>query len=71
MLKRLKRTFISNGLKEIITILTILYSENNHCLIIDEPELHLHPQFQSFLIQEFKKLAGNPFTDENKKSSWN
>jgi len=49
-----------HGLKELLTLLTFLYDENYNCLILDEPELHLHPQFQSFLLNEIRKLAGDP-----------
>ena len=57
----------SHGLKEIITLLTFLYDDSNNCLILDEPELHLHPQFQSFILSEIRKLAGNPIIESNKK----
>ena len=46
-----------HGLKEIITLLVFLYSENSSCLIIDEPELHLHPQFQQFFMSEIRALS--------------
>jgi hypothetical protein len=49
-----------HGLKELITLLTFLYDDEFNCLIIDEPELHLHPQFQTFLMQEIRALSGNP-----------
>lgn len=48
-----------HGLKEMITILTFLYNDDYDVIIIDEPELHLHPQFQSFLMTELKKIAGD------------
>lgn len=56
-----------HGLKEIITLLTFLYDERYSCIIFDEPELHLHPQFQSFFLNEVRKLAGNPLQDPTKK----
>jgi len=56
-----------HGLKELITLLTFLYDDTKECLILDEPELHLHPQFQSFFLNEIKRLAGNPKEDKNKK----
>lgn len=49
-----------HGLKELITILTFLYDDTFAVLGIDEPELHLHPQFQRFLIDELKAVAGDP-----------
>lgn len=57
----------SHGLKEMITLVTLLHDESYKCFIIDEPELHLHPQFQSFLMQEIRKHAGDPNTDPTKK----
>lgn len=56
-----------HGLKELITLLTFLYDDSKDCLIIDEPELHLHPQFQSFFLNEIRRLAGNPKDDPKKK----
>lgn len=49
-----------HGLKELITLLAFLYDDEFTALIIDEPELHLHPQFQTFLLAEIRKLAGDP-----------
>lgn len=49
-----------HGLKELITLLTFLYDDDNDCVIIDEPELHLHPQFQAFLLQHIRQIAGDP-----------
>ncbi len=49
-----------HGLKELITILTFLYDDTFAVLGIDEPELHLHPQFQRFLLDELKSVAGDP-----------
>lgn len=49
-----------HGLKELITLLAFLYDDEFNALVIDEPELHLHPQFQTFLLAEIRKLAGDP-----------
>lgn len=56
-----------HGLKELITLLVILYDDDYNCIIIDEPELHLHPQFQTFLINEIRNIAGNPVTSPAEK----
>ena len=56
-----------HGLKEIISLLTFLYDDEYNCLILDEPELHLHPQFQSFFLSEIRKMAGDPKEDSSKK----
>lgn len=55
----------SHGLKEIITLLTFIYNDEYNCIILDEPELNLHPQFQQFILQEIKKNAGSQ--DDGKK----
>ena len=51
-----------HGLKEIISLLISLYHKvpsddatAGECLFFDEPELHLHPQFQSFFMNEIRK----------------
>jgi len=46
-----------HGLKEIIVLLVNLYNNANDVLIFDEPELHLHPQFQLFFMNEIRKVA--------------
>lgn len=49
-----------HGLKEILTLLVALYgnqSKKKNCLILDEPELHLHPQFQQFFMNEIRKAS--------------
>jgi len=56
-----------HGLKELITLLTFLYNDDYNCLIIDEPELHMHPQYQAFFLQEIRKLAGDPLSSSDKK----
>ena len=47
-----------HGLKELLVLLTHLYNDQHAFLIIDEPELNLHPQFQAFIVQEARKVAG-------------
>jgi hypothetical protein len=56
-----------HGLKEIITLLTYIYDDTYNCLIIDEPELHLHPHFQNLLLREIKKYSGDPSVNPDKK----
>lgn len=56
-----------HGLKELITLLAFLYDDEFNALIIDEPELHLHPQFQTFLLAEIRKVSGDPRTQPNTK----
>ena len=46
-----------HGLREIIILLVNLYNNSNDVIIFDEPELHLHPQFQQFFMNEIRKVA--------------
>ncbi len=56
-----------HGIKEILVLLTHLYDDRNQYLIIDEPELNLHPQYQAFFMQEVRKVAGDPAINPKKK----
>ena len=56
-----------HGIKEILVLLTHLYDNTSQCLIIDEPELNLHPQYQAFFMQEVRRVAGNPRQSDRKK----
>jgi hypothetical protein len=57
-----------HGIKELLVLLTHLYNNEYPYLIIDEPELNLHPQYQAFFIQEVRKVSGNPELESNKKA---
>lgn len=47
-----------HGVQEIISLLISLYDvESGDVLFIDEPEQHLHPQFQTFFMNEIRKEA--------------
>lgn len=56
-----------HGIKELLVLLTHLYNDEYSHIIIDEPELNLHPQYQAFFMQEVRKLAGDSSTDKKKK----
>ena len=56
-----------HGIKEILVLLTHLYDHGKQYLIIDEPELNLHPQYQAFFMQEVRKIAGDPNKNPKKK----
>lgn len=56
-----------HGIKELLILLTHLYNDEHPYLIIDEPELNLHPQYQAFFMQEVRKQAGDPELDKKKK----
>ena len=52
---------LSSGEKSLLMIIFALYGNDleNGFLIINEPELHLHPQIQKELALTFEKLTGN------------
>lgn len=50
----------ASGLLHLVAILTALYDDEVGILLLDEPEISLHPQLQSFLFQEIKRVAGHP-----------
>ena len=56
-----------HGIKELLVLLTHLYNDKYQYLIIDEPELNLHPQYQAFFMQEVRRLADDPSSDNKKK----
>ena len=49
-----------HGIRELLVLLTHLHNDAHEYLIIDEPELNLHPQFQSFFMQEVRKIVSAP-----------
>jgi len=56
-----------HGIKELLVLLTHLYNDQHSYLIIDEPELNLHPQYQAFFMQEVRRLSGDPQVNRYKK----
>ncbi|HDX9612722.1 TPA: AAA family ATPase [Bacillus toyonensis] len=56
----------ASGLLHLVTLLSALYDDEVSMLLLDEPEISLHPQLQAFLFQEIKKVAGDP-EDKSKK----
>jgi predicted ATP-dependent endonuclease of OLD family len=49
----------SQGLKSLILVLTAIYEKDKGILIIDEPELHFHPQLQQFIIEIIREHGIN------------
>ena len=47
----------ASGLLNIISILAALYDNDIEVLLIDEPEVSLHPQLQSYLLREIQKAS--------------
>ena len=55
----------ASGLIQLVAILAALYDDDVGALLLDEPEVSLHPQLQSFLMKEIERCAGD--IQENKK----
>ena len=56
----------ASGLLHLVATLAALYDDEVNCILIDEPEVSLHPQLQSYLYQEMSKVAGDPDIDGKK-----
>ena len=56
----------ASGILHLVAILSALYDDEVSCLLIDEPEVSLHPQLQSFVMDEILKVAG-PNNEPRKK----
>lgn len=57
----------ASGLMHLVSILAALYDDEVGALLLDEPEVSLHPQLQSFLLNEILSVAGLPNGEGNKK----
>lgn len=57
----------ASGLLHLVGILSALYDDEVGVLLIDEPEVSLHPQLQAFLLKEITRIAGIPGEDNYKK----
>lgn len=56
----------ASGLLHLVATLAALYDDEVSCVLIDEPEVSLHHQLQSYLYQEMLKVAGDPDRDGRK-----
>jgi len=57
----------ASGLMHLVGILAALYDDEVGALLLDEPEVSLHPQLQAFLLNEILSVAGYPTSENNKK----
>lgn len=57
----------ASGLLHLVGILSALYDDEVGVLLIDEPEVSLHPQLQAFLLKEITRVAEIPGEDGYKK----
>lgn len=56
----------ASGILQLVALLSAIHNDQIGALLIDEPEISLHPQHQSFLLEEMEQVAGDP-TDPKKK----
>jgi hypothetical protein len=57
----------ASGLMQLVGILAALYDDEVGALLLDEPEVSLHPQLQAFLLNEILSVSGHPGAGGNKK----
>jgi hypothetical protein len=57
----------ASGILHLVGLLAALYDDTIGGLLIDEPEVSLHPQLQAFLFAEIRRVAGNPLEGAPKK----
>lgn len=57
----------ASGLMHLVGILAALYDDEVGALLLDEPEVSLHPQLQAFLLKEILSVAGYPESGSNRK----
>lgn len=57
----------ASGLMQLVGILAALYDDDVGALLLDEPEVSLHPQLQAFLLNEIISVSGYPEAGKNKK----
>lgn len=57
----------ASGLLHLVGLLCAVYSDEIGVLLIDEPEVSLHPQLQAFLFSEMRGVSGLPEATGNNK----
>lgn len=57
----------ASGLLHLVGLLAMIYDDEVGALLLDEPEVSLHPQLQAFLLQEIISVSGWPVEGTNKK----
>ncbi|KAA2237727.1 ATP-dependent nuclease [Salinarimonas soli] len=57
----------ASGVVQLVAILAAIYNDRISVLIIDEPEISQHPQYQAFILDELLSVAGDPRLDPAKK----
>jgi predicted ATP-dependent endonuclease of OLD family len=57
----------ASGIIQLAPLLAAIYNDEIGALLIDEPEISLHPQYQAFIMQELEAISGDPFLEPGKK----
>ena len=50
----------ASGILQLVALLSAIHNDEIGALLIDEPEISLHPQHQAFLLEEMESVAGDP-----------
>lgn len=50
----------ASGILQMVALLAAIHNDEISVLVIDEPEISLHPQHQAFLLEEMENVAGDP-----------
>lgn len=50
----------ASGILQLVALLAAIHNDEIGALLIDEPEISLHPQHQAFLLEEMEEVAGDP-----------
>jgi hypothetical protein len=56
----------ASGITQLVSLLAAIYDDTIKTLIVDEPEISLHPQLQAFILEEMESVAGD-WADSGKK----
>lgn len=57
----------ASGILQLVPLMAAIYNDRIGALLIDEPEISLHPQYQAFIRDELSAVAGDPRTQLGKK----
>ena len=57
----------ASGILQLVSLLAAIHNDQIGVLLIDEPEISLHPQHQAFILDEIERVAGDPTSDTAKK----
>jgi predicted ATPase len=50
----------ASGLLHLVSILAAAFDDEVGALLLDEPEVSLHPQLQAYVLRELRSVAGDP-----------